>query len=138
MIFSSRHFFQKTNEQIRLYYILVNLFSFVVWKKVKTPKRHFEIIWPLRNFSFNIKQATNDNEWYESAAGVLLLTHPSQISQSMHGYILIHSLKQSVFHEFWICRRIIQIEIRLLKYFNSIVVIARKYRIKLFHTRNNV
>ena len=25
----------------------VDLFSFVVWKKLKTPKRHFEINWPL-------------------------------------------------------------------------------------------
>ena len=27
--------------------LLVNLFLFVIWKKVKTPKRHFEINWPL-------------------------------------------------------------------------------------------
>ena len=27
-----------------------NLVSFVFWKKLKTPKGHFEIIWPLRNF----------------------------------------------------------------------------------------
>ena len=28
--------------------LLVDLFSFVFWKKVKTPKRHFKINWPLR------------------------------------------------------------------------------------------
>ena len=27
--------------------LLVNLFSFIFWKTVKTPKRHFEINWPL-------------------------------------------------------------------------------------------
>ena len=31
--------------------LLVDLFSFIVWKKVKTPKRHFEINWPLRKKS---------------------------------------------------------------------------------------
>ena len=25
----------------------VDLFSFIIWKKLKTPKRHFEINWPL-------------------------------------------------------------------------------------------
>ena len=25
----------------------IDLFSFVIWKKLKTPKRHFEINWPL-------------------------------------------------------------------------------------------
>ena len=44
MIFSSPHFFQKTNKQIR-HLLLVDLFSFIFWKKVKTPKRHFEIYW---------------------------------------------------------------------------------------------
>ena len=47
MIFSSWRFFQKTNEWIRLYYILCDLFLFVFWKKLKIPKRHFEINWPL-------------------------------------------------------------------------------------------
>ena len=28
----------------------VDLFSFVFWRKLKTPKRHFEIIWPLACF----------------------------------------------------------------------------------------
>ena len=46
MIFSSQRFFQKTNEQIRLYYLPICFRSFF-WKKVKTPKRHFEIKWPL-------------------------------------------------------------------------------------------
>ena len=41
MIFSSRHFFQK-NEQTNSTLLLV-----VFWKKVKTPKRHFRINWPL-------------------------------------------------------------------------------------------
>ena len=48
MIFSSRCFLQKTNE---LYFTTmkpqVDLFSFVFWRKLKTAKRHFEIIWPL-------------------------------------------------------------------------------------------
>ena len=39
MIFSSRRFFQKTNE---LYYY-VNLFSFIFWKKLETLNRHFEL-----------------------------------------------------------------------------------------------
>ena len=30
----------------------VDLFSFVFWRKLKTPKRHFEIIWPLIKKSF--------------------------------------------------------------------------------------
>ena len=27
--------------------LVCDVFSFVFWKKLKTPKRHFEIIWPL-------------------------------------------------------------------------------------------
>ena len=45
MNFSSRCFFRKTIEQIRLYYLSTCFCSF--WKKVKTPKRHFEMHWPL-------------------------------------------------------------------------------------------
>ena len=39
-------FFPK-NERTNLTLLLVDLFAFVFWKKVKTPKRHFEINWPL-------------------------------------------------------------------------------------------
>ena len=36
---------------------LCDVFTFIFWKKLKTPKRHFEIIWPLtaRNFNFICK-----------------------------------------------------------------------------------
>ena len=36
---------QKTNKQIQLYYCdtHVDLFSFVFWEKLNTPKKHFEI-----------------------------------------------------------------------------------------------
>ena len=33
----------------------VNLFSFVFWKKLKTPKRHFKTNWPLIEFRFAYK-----------------------------------------------------------------------------------
>ena len=36
------------NEQTNSTLLLVDLFSFLFWKKVKTPKRRFEINWPLR------------------------------------------------------------------------------------------
>ena len=39
--------FLPKNEWTKSTLLLVNLFSFVFWKKVKTSKRHFEIIWPL-------------------------------------------------------------------------------------------
>ena len=39
--------FLPKNEWTNLTLLLVDLFSFVFWKKVKTPKRHFEINWPL-------------------------------------------------------------------------------------------
>ena len=35
--------FLPKNEQTNSTLLLVDLFSFVFWKKVKTPKRHFEI-----------------------------------------------------------------------------------------------
>ena len=50
MIFSNRRFLQRTNKWIRLRrYMIpqVYLFLFVFWKNLKTPKTHFEIIWPL-------------------------------------------------------------------------------------------
>ena len=43
---SSREFFQKENKWIR-FLLLCDVFSIVFWKKLKTPKRHFEINWPL-------------------------------------------------------------------------------------------
>ena len=48
---NSKLFFQakvsSKNEQTNSTLLLVDLFSFVFWKKVKTPKRHFEINWHL-------------------------------------------------------------------------------------------
>ena len=42
-------FFQKTNEKIGLNYYYTSgwIFSFVFWKNLKTPKKHFEINWPI-------------------------------------------------------------------------------------------
>ena len=39
--------FLPKNERTNLTLLLVDLFSIVFWKKVKTPKKHFEINWPL-------------------------------------------------------------------------------------------
>ena len=39
--------FLPKNEQTNSTLLLVDLFSFVFWKKVKTPKKCFEINWPL-------------------------------------------------------------------------------------------
>ena len=36
-------FFKPKNERTNSTLLLVDLFSFVFWKKAKTPKRHFEI-----------------------------------------------------------------------------------------------
>ena len=59
---NSKWFFKPTflpkNERTNSILLLVDLFSFVFWKKVKTPKRHFEINWPLVTNScsnFNLK-----------------------------------------------------------------------------------
>ena len=43
--FSSKEWMNKFN------FILVDLLLFVFWKKVKTPRRHFEINWPLASES---------------------------------------------------------------------------------------
>ena len=49
---------KKTDEQILLYYYETSgwLFSFVFWKKLKTPKRHFEINW-LYQQTLNTKES---------------------------------------------------------------------------------
>ena len=56
IIFSSRRFLQKWTN--KFYFTTmkpqVDLFSFVFWRKLKKPKRHFEIIWPLRSYCRNI------------------------------------------------------------------------------------
>ena len=39
--------FLPKNERMNSTLLLCDLFLFVFWKKLKTPKRHFEIIWPL-------------------------------------------------------------------------------------------
>ena len=42
------------NERMNSFLLVCNVFSFVFWKKLKAPKRHFEIIWPLPNLTFPI------------------------------------------------------------------------------------
>ena len=46
MSYRRRHFLPK-NERNNSSLLLVDLFSFVFWEKVKAPIRHFEKIWPL-------------------------------------------------------------------------------------------
>ena len=36
------------NEQMNSFLLQCDVFSSLFWKKLKTPKRHFEIIWPLK------------------------------------------------------------------------------------------
>ena len=43
---SSHEFFQKTNKWIH-FLLLCNVFLFFFWKKLKAPKKPFEITWPL-------------------------------------------------------------------------------------------
>ena len=39
--------YSSKKEQINSFLLLCDVFSCFFWKKLKTPKRHFEIIWPL-------------------------------------------------------------------------------------------
>ena len=41
--------FLPKNERINSTLLLCDLFSFVFWKKLTIPKRHFEINWPIAN-----------------------------------------------------------------------------------------
>ena len=38
---------KKLNEWMNSFLLVCNVFLFIFWKKWNTPKRHFEIIWPL-------------------------------------------------------------------------------------------
>ena len=60
MIFSSWHFLQKTNDSILL---LWDLFSFVFWRKLKTPKRNFEINWTLSGQKIEKKTNSQQSLW---------------------------------------------------------------------------
>ena len=56
--------FLPKNEQTNSTLLLVDWFSLVFWKKVKTPKRHFEINWPLWRFRKSVnKRGMNQIEW---------------------------------------------------------------------------
>ena len=45
----------------------VDLFSFVFWEKLKTPKRHFEINWPLTKYIYCILyQTLHKWKWFPS------------------------------------------------------------------------
>ena len=46
-------FSQKTNEKIQLYYYDTSGWL-VFWGKLKTPKRHFKINWPLTGFAIGV------------------------------------------------------------------------------------
>ena len=47
---------KQTNSTLLLWYLSLTFFLFVFWKKLKTPKRHFEINWPLRIHTTQIFQ----------------------------------------------------------------------------------
>ena len=51
---------KRTNEFVLL---LCNVFSFVFWKKLKSPKRHFEIIWPLNQNKVSWCYIENDHNF---------------------------------------------------------------------------
>ena len=79
MIFSSRCFFQK-NKRTNSTLLLVDLCSFVFRKKVKTPKRHLEINWPLVVNSFFLKGPFQVKLWrkneimYQNTAPLTVLS----------------------------------------------------------------
>jgi hypothetical protein len=63
-------FSQKTNEKIRLYYYGIpqgELFSFVFWEKLKTPKRHFKINRPLAGSN----QSDRAPSWLSKSIGIV-------------------------------------------------------------------
>ena len=63
MTFWYHQLFQKMNKKNRLYYndTLVVMFLFVFWEKLKPPKRHFKINWPLATPKWLKAQSTVRN-----------------------------------------------------------------------------
>ena len=47
--------FSPNNEQTKSILLLWDLFPFVFWRKLKAPKRHFEINWPLESSQWKRK-----------------------------------------------------------------------------------
>ena len=59
---SSREFFQKTNKLIHFYYYATCFHSFF-WKKLKSPKKLFKIIWPLRTLQPGLQKQWHTMPW---------------------------------------------------------------------------
>ena len=62
----------------------IELFSFVFWKELKTPIRHFEINWPL------VEMVTWGKEWWRHLWTTLTAHLPS--GQQVFTYLLVSSI----------------------------------------------
>ena len=73
-IFLSRRFLQTTNERILLYYYETSGWLVFVrfWRKLKTPKRHFEINWPLIVKNFTCDSIWSENPLYWACCSIVL------------------------------------------------------------------
>ena len=63
------------NDRTNSTLLLVDLFLFVFWKKVKTPKRHFEISWPLAFSNISYIIINPNNFWLILAISWLFGNH---------------------------------------------------------------
>ena len=124
--------------------LLCDVFSFIFWKKLKTPKRHFEIIWHLavlNNFQrTSPKEGTRSEQILKKSRSLFALIFPLH-----NGHIWTIGLDNVVvsfvlFQAFWSSLRTLKIRLahmgcvkgQLISKANFLALIWSKNQTKLF------
>ena len=108
--------------------LLCNIFFFFFWKKLKTPKRHFEIIWPLVRFICSIDelnwvfQSTVINSWK------LKTSEPSTNFRVILSSIYLSGLKRLLYRKLFL---IFDLKILNFKTRKSQWLLLKEYPINL-------
>ena len=75
---------------MNLFLLVCDVFLFVFWKNLKTPKMHFETIWPLENISWNLTAIRHD---FKKALSQLYLCYRCPMG----------GLKLACWPRYWLC-----------------------------------
>ena len=114
----------------------VDLFSFVFWKNLKTPKRHFEINWPLKQthfienivFKMNFSGVCENERYYQymrfgyqSRPNLLIIIYFSIVTAQ---YFMLHTyLPTSVNYFSYLLRPFLNILVLVQKNVNKSAII---------------
>ena len=125
----SHEFFQTTNEWIRLYYYDTSgrLVLFIFWKKLQTPKSHFEINWPLGHCVY-FRRSQKSFESNSNKDTYAIYLHSMYI---VHLFMCLLSVAKSLVEELWFLKLSVRAHF-WLDFVQTNCCIAKSYVIQVF------